>query len=319
MKTPIDERRKQIVLLIHGIRTRAWWQGEVKALIEADTGATVIPLKYGYFDVFRFWCPLGICRQGPIARLHRELRDAIREFAGHDVSVIAHSYGTYALSRILMEHSDIALRRIILCGSIIPNTFSWSRIATQIRDQPMRDAVLNECGTKDIWPVLAASLTWGYGTSSTHGFGSVEVRDRIHAMPHGGYFDRAFVRKFWLPFLARGQIVASSVERAGTATPWWFSVLAWPWKWAAVAAVVLAIASGSLIFTLPEGGVTAVGGVAARKDIHAQDITIAGQTETSDETPVRSDNEGTGSVTSVGGVAAGGNIEAGGIRIGDEP
>ncbi|QIG49121.1 hypothetical protein G5V57_16200 [Nordella sp. HKS 07] len=127
------------------------------------------------------------------------------------------------------------------------------------------------------------------------------------------------MRKFWLPFLARGQIVASAVERAGTGTPWWFSVLAWPWKWAAVVAMVLAIASGSWIFTSHEGGVIAVDGVAARDDIHVQDITITGRTAASDGMPATSDNEGSGSVTSVGGVAAGGDIEAGVIRIGDEP
>ncbi len=316
MKKSTKERKKQIVLLMHGIRTRAWWQGEVKALIEAEAGATVIPLKYGYFDVFRFWCPLGICRQGPIARLHKELRDTIREFAGHDISVIAHSYGTYALSHILLEHSDITLRRIILCGSIIPATFPWSRIAIQISDQPMRGAVLNECGTRDIWPILAAATSWGYGNSGTHGFGSVEVRDRIHAMPHGGYFDKAFVRKFWLPFLARGQIVASAVERAGTGTPWWFSVLALPWKWAAVAAVILVIASGSWIFALPEGNVVALDGVAARGDIHVQDITIEGRSETSDEAPI--DNGSSGNVTTNGGVAARGYIKAGMIKIGGQ-
>lgn len=325
MKKLKREKEKHIVLLIHGIRTRAWWQGPVKALIKDETGATVIPLKYNYFDLLRFWCPFAICRQGPITRLHKELRNTINQFSGCKISVVAHSYGTYALSRILLEHDDINLHRIILCGSIIPNGFPWSRIQNQITGKPMREAVLNECGTKDIWPVLAASTSWGYGNSGTYGFGSTQVTDRVHAMPHSGYFDRAFVKKFWPPFLSNGEIVSSAVERAGIGTPWWFSVLSMPWKWFAVVALILTIGSGSWRFVLPDmakqwacNNVIAVSGIAACGNINANDINISGQSDTSGNAPAKS-NDGSGSVISEGGVAAGGDIEAKDIKIGNGP
>jgi pimeloyl-ACP methyl ester carboxylesterase len=271
----------QVVLLIHGIRTHAWWQGEVKGLIEEATGATVIPLKYGRFDLLRFWCPFGICRQGPIDRLHKDLRDAIHQFGGRPISAIAHSYGTYALARILLEHDDIELNRVILCGSIIANSFPWARIANQIKAREMRTAVVNDCGTRDIWPVLAASTTWGYGSSGTHGFGSVQVTDRIHAMPHSGYFDRKFVKKFWLPFIADGEIVASAVERAGTGTPGWFSLLELPYKWAVMVLAVLAIASTAWTILLSDRnwtGGTANGNAASSAN---QNMTINGNNNSS--------------------------------------
>jgi hypothetical protein len=323
MGKSLKDSEKQVVLLIHGIRTRAWWQGPVKALIEEDSGATVIPLKYDYFDLLRFWCPFGICRQGPIGRLHKDLRNTINQFKGWHISAIAHSYGTFALSRILIEHDDIELDRIILCGSIIPNAFPWSRIQNQIKGKPMREAVLNECGTKDIWPVLAASTTWGYGNSGTYGFGSVQVTDRIHEMPHSGYFEKDFVKKFWAPFLASGKIISSGVEKAGTGTPSWFSVLSLPWKWFATAAVVLIIGSGSWRFVLPDeakqwacNNVIAIGGIAAGGDINAGDITINGQSDTSGKASAQC-NYGSENVISEGGVAAGGHIEAKDIKIGN--
>jgi len=67
-----------IVVLIHGIRTRAFWQGRMASIIQRETGATVIPLKYGYLDLLRFWCPFSICRRGPIERLRKQI-EGIRE------------------------------------------------------------------------------------------------------------------------------------------------------------------------------------------------------------------------------------------------
>lgn len=226
--------KEHLVLLIHGIRTHAWWQGEVKALIEENTNAHVIPLKYGKFDLLRFWCPLNICRRGPIDRLHKELRSAIKLHNGGRITIIAHSYGTYALSHILLKHDDIQLHRIILCGSIIPTDFPWTRVAPQLTANQMRKSVINDCGTRDVWPVLAAATTWGYGSSGTHGFGSVQISDRVHVMPHSGYFNKAFVRKYWLPFIKNGDIIPSDAERRGESTKWWFSLLELPYKWAMV-------------------------------------------------------------------------------------
>lgn len=320
MKKPLKDREKQVILLIHGIRTHAWWMGTVKVMIEKSIGATVIPLKYDYFDFFRFWCPLGFCRQGPINRLHKELRTAIKQFGDRPISAIAHSYGTYALARILLEHDDIKLKRIVLCGSIIPNSFPWARMSNQIASEEMRSAVLNDCGTKDIWPVLAKSTTWGYGSSGTHGFGSVQVTDRIHAMPHSGYFNKDFVRKFWLPFIANGKIAPSAEERAGTGTPWWFWLLGLPYKWVAAALTVFVIASGSWTFVLPDTAknwacnVVASRGVAACGNIDAGNITITNQTGKTGQFPVP-ETEGNGNVTAQDGVAAGGDINAGDIKI----
>jgi pimeloyl-ACP methyl ester carboxylesterase len=320
MKQPLNNKDKQVILLIHGIRTHAWWMGTVKAMIEKTSGATVIPLKYDYFDFFRFWCPFVICRQGPINRLHKDLRNAIKQFGERPISAIAHSYGTYALARILLEHDDIKLKRIVLCGSIIPNSFPWARIANQITSDEMRNAVLNDCGTQDIWPVLAKSTTWGYGSSGTHGFGSVQVTDRIHAMPHSGYFHKDFVKKFWLPFIASGEIVPSAVERAGTGTSWWFSLVELPYKWLAAALVVFVIAAGSWTFVLPDAAknwacnVVASGGVAACGNINAGNITITNKTGKPSQVPVPG-TEVKGNVTAQDGVAAGGDIKAGDIKI----
>jgi hypothetical protein len=175
--------------------------------------------------------------------VHRELRDIKADNPDADLVVVAHSFGTYIIARILESFPDLRLKRLLLCGSIIPRAFRWDRVKSQVGD------VVNDCGTHDIWPVLAQSVTWGYGASGTFGFGSSRVRDRFHKFAHSEYFNAAFVEHYWTPFLISGTVISSRWDVKRPAAPWWHSILAiFPLRYVAVAlcalAVVAAVANG---------------------------------------------------------------------------
>jgi len=93
--------------------------------------------------------------------------------------------------------------------------------------QITEDQVVNECGKSDVWPVIAQSVTWGYGASGTHGFGSVVARDRFHPGGHSQYFEEDFVKEYWVPFIRDGMIKPSGWETTRPGTPWWLSTLGW--------------------------------------------------------------------------------------------
>ena len=214
----------QVVLLIHGIRTQADWGPMVRSKLEVPDKIEVIPIKYGYFDAFRFWFPFWT-RNKPIERVYTEIRVALQVAREKDphakLSIIAHSFGTYIIGQILKRGFDLHIHRLILCGSVLPQDFPWE----QYQGRFDREKVINECGKTDIWPVLAQSLSWGYGASGTHGFGAVLVKDRYHAGGHGQYFEPDFVEKSWEPFIRRGEFEASKYEVQMPPTPWWVSVL----------------------------------------------------------------------------------------------
>lgn len=210
---------KPIVVLIHGIRTHASWAEMVAAVVEPACGMKVIPLRYGYFDVFRFLCPI-ITRSAPIRRIVRELHDIRADNPTADISVIAHSFGTYALVKALGER-EVRLHRVILCGCIVPENFRRADYRAQLGP----DEIVNDCGTHDIWPVLARSMTWGYGATGTFGLGTTGVRDRFSKFTHGDYFNREFVEKYWVPFLRNGEIRPTDWERERNTPPWWQSLL----------------------------------------------------------------------------------------------
>lgn len=144
-----------IVVLLHGIRTHGPWAEMVAALLREHCQVeAVVPLRYGYFDLLRFLSPV-LTRRKPVERIVRELRDIRSAYPQGKISVIAHSFGTYAICQAL-KHPDIRLARLVLCGSIVRPDFRWDRHTAQLPA-----TVLNDCGTHDIWPVFATTITWG--------------------------------------------------------------------------------------------------------------------------------------------------------------
>ena len=105
-------------------------------------------------------------------------------------------------------------------------------------------SVLNECGSRDIWPVLAECLSWGYGASGVFGFGSPGVHDRFHQIKHSDYLREDFVREYWKPWVKDGTINEPRHSTKRTPVAWWRSVLATlPLQWLSIAFIVFALAA----------------------------------------------------------------------------
>jgi pimeloyl-ACP methyl ester carboxylesterase len=270
---PVDPSTDyQVVLLIHGIRTMADWGPMVRSKLEVPSQIEVIPIKYGYFDAFRFWCP-SWTRNKPIRRVYTQIRVALqvaREKDPHPkLSIIAHSFGTYITGQILKEGFDLHIHRLILCGSVLPQDFPWE----QYQGRFDREKVINECGKTDIWPVLAQSASWGYGASGTHGFGAVLVKDRYHAGGHGQYFEPEFVQESWEPFIRRGEFDGSRYEVEMPPTPWWMSVLGiLPLQWISVVLIFCLIVILTLLITKPPGPTDTRGQLPGGIGAHPQEL-----------------------------------------------
>jgi pimeloyl-ACP methyl ester carboxylesterase len=215
-----EPRTPRVVFLIHGIRTHANWQLMVKRVIEETCQTRVVPLKYGYFDMLRFWCPL-LTRKGPIEEVRREIQNARNAYPDAEFSVIAHSFGTYIISHILLDNPDLRLKHLVLSGCIIPRRYRWDYVKERIET-----TVINDYGTRDIWPVLAKSLSWGYGDTGRHGFGrGAAIIDRGHDYRHSDFFNESFVRRFWQPWFDRDEFVSSEWNELAPPSPWWLSLL----------------------------------------------------------------------------------------------
>lgn len=216
-------KQRHVVFLIHGIRTQGEWEQQTASILQSDDSVCVRPIRYEFFDSFRFLLPLTYFRKKPVQRIVRLIRDEYSRGPAL-LSVIAHSYGTYIFAKILEQEADIRFNRLILCGSILPDHFKWELYGHRFESVCEGDwQVVNDCGKNDIWPVIAKSVTWGFGSSGRFGFGHNRVKDRYFNATHSSFFNEDFVRNYWLPYISKGKIVEGVLDRE--TTPLWVSFL----------------------------------------------------------------------------------------------
>jgi hypothetical protein len=198
-------RGKPLVILMHGIRTRAFWYEEVRAELERS-GFAVELTNFGKFSLLKFLLPISLIRFMVIRRVRKQIEKAAELHPGARVSFIAHSFGTFVLGKIIQQQDFEfpfefkRLHRVILCGSVLPYDFDFGKL-------PEDSGILSEAGRKDYWPAIAERVTWGYGAAGTYGFHMPGVRDRYHNhLAHSNFLTMDFCKKYWTPYLRDGFI-----------------------------------------------------------------------------------------------------------------
>jgi pimeloyl-ACP methyl ester carboxylesterase len=233
--------RKKVVMLVHGIRDDALWQTTLRSVLE-ETGFVVEATNYGRMNLFQFLAPFSYFRNKAIATVWNQIRIVKQNNEDSSLSVIAHSFGTFVIAHLLQQEFDIKFDKVIFCGSVVRYGFPFEQFQNRF-SQP----ILNEVGTRDVWPALAESITAGYGSAGTYGFRRPLVRDRWHNQAHHGFFLSAeFCRKFWIPHLNNGVFVpGAEVPEAPRVWLRLLSIL--KIKWLLTATVIIFLATSPAI------------------------------------------------------------------------
>src|SRR5579872_622464 len=195
-----------VVILVHGIRDFALWEAVVRGPLE-QAHFTVAPTNYGRLNLLKFLTPFPFFRNSAIREVWDQIRIVRQNKPNAKLSIIAHSFGTYVVANLMRQNFDIKFERVIFCGSVVPRKFPF----VQIQDRFVQP-ILNEVGTRDIWPAIAESITIGYGSVGTYGFlQPLLVRDRWHnGADHGFFLNQDFCKKYWIPFLRDGTILSAA-------------------------------------------------------------------------------------------------------------
>lgn len=223
---------KYLIILVHGIRDPAFWNKRLKELFETHAdNVFVAPIKTDVVDVFRFISPTTGLRRKFVEDVRTKINGLVfsDQFKNRKKIIIAHSFGTYIVSKILDENTNIKIDKLIMCGNIVRNDFRWERI----RKLNFRDhgdgvgtdhAIINDFSPNDIWPVLAEACAFGYGNGGSKGIGDPSsVFDRQHSIKHGDYLDTEFADKYWVPFIFYDLIIEEdTIESAEIKAPWHF-------------------------------------------------------------------------------------------------
>ena len=122
---------------------------------------------------------------------------------------------------------------MIFCGGVVPNRFRPAAYPDRLQ-WPL----LNEVGTRDIWPVVAESVSWGYGATGARGLQHPQSYDRYHyGVDHSAFLTAQFCRDNWVPFL-RGEYPKPA--QAPRPPSWWLDLLlTFKIKWVVLVAACL--------------------------------------------------------------------------------
>src|SRR5258706_16367902 len=94
---------KHLVILVHGIRDFARWESEVRRTLE-ECGFSVAPTNYGRMNLLEFLLPFPYFRNKAKAEVWLQILHAmVLHPDACQVSIIAHSFGTYLVAGILRE------------------------------------------------------------------------------------------------------------------------------------------------------------------------------------------------------------------------
>ena len=214
---------KHVVLLVHGIRDVSGWQERAADLLK-KRGLHAIPVTFGYYDVVSFLSPVNP-GNAAYATFLQQFARAREQHPQAIVSIVAHSFGTFLVGRLLKEHPQPRVGRIILCGSVLPEDFDWSEYVDRYGvDVDTRPAVLNECGSADKWPVYAQIGSRRYGAAGRYGFQQyADLAQRWFDGGHSLFLKRAHMDNVWGLFLTDATLPTGTATRPPPS--WWERIL----------------------------------------------------------------------------------------------
>ncbi|MBK5003480.1 alpha/beta hydrolase [Pseudomonas sp. S32] len=223
------------LMLVHGIQTDGAWHELVEAAFRDVAYVRVKPIGYNCVTAAQLACPF---RSAPINHVVQQFRDAQTMEPTARVMVIAHSFGTYIISHILSKFSDIKIERVVLCGSIISNSYPWDLHTRHMA----AGNILNDVGTRDLYPVLASVSTLGYGGSGRNGFKNTRVTDRFFNYGHSDFFvpDNDHIARYWKPYIIDGTVIESEWDTQKPKTPLGIMMACHPWIGRPIFAVIAA-------------------------------------------------------------------------------
>lgn len=193
--------RDKALVTIHGIRTHADWNAEITLNASAN-GWMVAPFQYGYESPSVF---LKKQRRKEIVDLFRDFLARLKnEYGIGEVSVIAHSFGTYIAVNYILGFDEPPTRfdSLILCGAIIDHELDLDRFRGKAAN------IINEKAPNDEWVEWARKANLGqdelFGYAGTRGF--TYPTARLHEpestiFSHNNVIKSDVISQRWLPFL----------------------------------------------------------------------------------------------------------------------
>ena len=189
-----------VVCFVHGIRTEAAWHSAIDEKLgrRCSIHRTYL-LKYRDYRLWHFVShPIFVGKR--YDGVLNQLKEILRRHENKRVVVIAHSFGTVVALEAFQRLGSRKIDGVIFCGSIAQEDYDWLRLKCVNASE-----LINDCGDRDMLPVIANLTSLFFGKAGHSGFGSAPlVVNRFHDLGHSDFFDANFVKEYWLPYIESG-------------------------------------------------------------------------------------------------------------------
>lgn len=187
------------LITVHGIRSHGEWSAEV-CHIASSNGWIVAPFSYGYTNATVF---LNAIQRRKIVDQFRAHIYEIATLYGAEISVIAHSFGTYVVMKYLLgfDEPPIGIDTLIMTGAVLDEALNleelYGRAAFVINEVAPNDTIV-------VAPRLFRFSDKLFGQAGRKGFAASSDRldqRRSTIFDHNNVIRRDVVVQRWMPRL----------------------------------------------------------------------------------------------------------------------
>lgn len=196
---------RKLVFLVHGINSRGQNLSKIIPRMRdgiVDHNIAFVPLRYDPFGrVQAFIYALTGWKPRALKRLERDMQAQMLEHGVTRPSIIAHSFGTYVVMKLMESNPELKLHHVIMCASVVDENYDWCGLRGRM------SSITNDCGMKDCVPLRAAWFRL-FGKSGRIGFKSACVVNRYFKnMDHSDFFTEKFDIEYWSEIVVNDELI----------------------------------------------------------------------------------------------------------------
>ena len=206
--SPIIDSNRPLVVTIHGIRTKGEWQ-DLYSIIARTSGIDCEPGEYGYFTIGQTLSRKN--RDFLIKDVNKKLFDVRQKYPGREISVVAHSMGSFAICKALEDNPNLVLDRLIICGTFLPRDFNWNILF----ERKQISGLLHQIGKADK-PVRLAPWFIGDAGMSIKGFTKCgphhSKEQKLNSHYHSDFFTVENMKDNWNNFFLKKDDLVKEID-----------------------------------------------------------------------------------------------------------
>lgn len=186
-----NEKIKNVVFVIHGIRDKGFWTQKIARTIKKhapkEEQFESWTESYGYFAMLPFVFPA--VRRRKVEWLMDRYAEARARYPRAEFHYVGHSNGTYLAAKALLDYPAARFKHIVFAGSVVRRDYDWLALIKPKDGQPRVGKVLNYVATGDwvvaLFPKGMQPWRWfNLGSAGHDGFDQGRKRGPVHQVTY---------------------------------------------------------------------------------------------------------------------------------------